>query len=150
MESLIDLFLQEKEIDELVEELEAGKDRQLISGLSGGAKSILFKVLQQSSERPILIVSPNLLQAQRTYEDLVKMLGDSLVHLYPAEELIAADFSISSYELRAQRIDTLDHMVRTGKGIYITPIAGMKKLLPEKESLAVQFIINENRRRKLI
>lgn len=132
MESLIDLFLQEKEIDELVGELEAGIDRQLIAGLSGGAKSILFKVLQQSSKRPILIVSPNLLQAQRTYEDLVKMLGDSLVHLYPAEELIAADFSVSSYELRAQRIDTLDHMVRTGKGIYITPIAGMKKLLPEK------------------
>ena len=113
--------------------MEAGQDRQLIAGLSGGAKSIFFKVLQQSIEQPILIVSPNLLQAQRTYEDLVKMLGESLVHLYPAEELIAADFSVSSYELRAQRIDTLDHMARFGKGIYITPIAGMKKLLPEKE-----------------
>ena len=56
--------------------------------------------------------------------------------LYPAEELIAADFSFSSYELRAQRIDTLDHMARIGKGIYITPIAGMKKLLPAKRALA--------------
>lgn len=133
MEALLDLFLQEKEIRHLVEELELGKDRQLIAGLSGGAKSIFFKTLQHSSSEPILIVSPNLLQAQRTYEDLVKMLGDSLVHLYPAEELIAADFSISSYELRAQRIDTIDHMARIGKGIYITPIAGMKKLLPTKE-----------------
>jgi transcription-repair coupling factor (superfamily II helicase) len=133
LEALIDLISQEKEINELVKELEAGNDRQLIAGLSGGAKSILFKVLHQSIDEPILIVSPNLLQAQRTYEDLVKMLGDSLVHLYPAEELIAADFSVSSYELRAQRIDTLDHMARIGKGIYITPIAGMKKLLPEKE-----------------
>ena len=97
---------------------------------------IFFKALQQSIEQPILIVSPNLLQAQRTYEDLVKMLGESLVHLYPAEELIAADFSISSYELRAQRIETLDHMARVGKGIYITPIAGMKKLLPAKRSMA--------------
>ena len=60
------------------------------------------------------------------------MLGDSLVHLYPAEELIAADFSVSSYELRAQRIDTLDHMARVGKGIYITPVAGMKKLFQQK------------------
>ncbi|WP_342507688.1 transcription-repair coupling factor [Sporosarcina sp. FSL K6-2383] len=133
MEALLDLFLQEKEIRNLVEELELGKDRQLIAGLSGGAKSVFFKTLQQSSQQPVLIVSPNLLQAQRTYEDLVKMLGDSLVHLYPAEELIAADFSISSYELRAQRIDTIDHMARVGKGIYITPIAGMKKLLPTKE-----------------
>ncbi|MFS0577342.1 transcription-repair coupling factor [Sporosarcina sp. 179-K 3D1 HS] len=133
MEALIDLLLQEKEIHNLVEELEMKKDRQLIAGLSGGAKAVFYKVLQQSFPRPLLIVSPNLLQAQRTYEDLVKMVGDSFVHLYPAEELIAADFSISSYELRSQRIDTLDHMARVGKGIYITPIAGMKKLVPTKE-----------------
>ena len=61
----------------------------------------------------------------------MKMLGASSVRLYPAEELVAADFSISSYELRAQRIETLDHMARIGKGIYITPIAGMRKFLPE-------------------
>ena len=42
MEALIDLFLQEKEITKLVEELKAGQDRQLIAGLSGGAKADLF------------------------------------------------------------------------------------------------------------
>ena len=81
MEALVDLFLQENEVSELVKELKSGKDRQLIAGLSGGAKPVFFKALQQSIEQPILIVSPNLLQAQRTYEDLVKMLGESLVHL---------------------------------------------------------------------
>ena len=54
--------------------------------------------------------------------------------MYPAEELVAADFSFSSYELRAQRIETLDHMARVGKGVYITPIAGMRKFLPHKKS----------------
>jgi len=73
------------------------------------------------------------LQAQRTYEDLVKMLGESLVHLYPAEELIAGDFSISSYELRGQRIETIDHMARVGKGVYITPVAGMRKFMPSRD-----------------
>ena len=133
MDALIDLFLQDKEITKVIEELKTGQDRQLLAGLSGGAKAVFFKTVQQSAEKPILIITPNMLQAQRTYEDLVKMLGDSLVHLYPAEELIAADFSVSSYELRANRIDTLDHMARIGKGIYITPVAGMKKLLPPKE-----------------
>ncbi|HEX5564650.1 MAG TPA: DEAD/DEAH box helicase, partial [Sporosarcina sp.] len=133
MDALIDLFLQDKEITKVVEELKTGQDRQLLAGLSGGAKAVFFKTVQQSAQKPILIITPNMLQAQRTYEDLVKMLGDSLVHLYPAEELIAADFSVSSYELRANRIDTLDHMARVGKGIYITPVAGMKKLLPPKE-----------------
>ncbi|KXH86854.1 transcription-repair coupling factor [Sporosarcina sp. HYO08] len=140
MEVLVDLFLQEKEIGKLAKELKTGQDRQLVTGLSGGAKPIFYKALFQLVEQPILIVSPNLLQAQRTYEDLVKLLGDSLVHLYPAEELIAADFSFSSHELRAQRIETLDHMARVGKGIYITPIAGMKKMLPSKERWTSNFL----------
>ncbi|MHA6260522.1 transcription-repair coupling factor [Sporosarcina sp. CAU 1771] len=134
MEALIDLILQEKEISGLVEELKKGKDGQLITGLSGGAKSVFFKGLQQSLEHPILIVSPNLLQAQRTYEDLVNMLGSESVRLYPAEELIAADYSFSSYELRAQRIETLDHMARVGKGVYITPVSGIRRFLPNKKS----------------
>src|SRR5690606_15404932 len=33
-------------------------------------------------------------------------------------------------ELRAHRIDTLDHMKSTGKGIYVTPVSGLRKLLP--------------------
>ncbi|MCZ2260575.1 transcription-repair coupling factor [Sporosarcina sp. G11-34] len=133
MEMLIDLTLQDNNISELIEELKNGVDGQFITGLSGGAKPVFFKAIRQSIDKPILIVSPNLLQAQRTYEDLVKMAGEFSVHLYPAEELIAADFSFSSYELRAQRIETLDHMARVGKGIYITPIAGLRKFLPNKE-----------------
>lgn len=133
METLSQLFLQEQEVVHLVEDLQKGQDGHLIAGLSGGAKSVFYKAFQQATHRPILIVSPNLLQAQRTYEDLIKMVGDEGVHLFPAEELVAADFSIASYELRAQRIDTLDHLARVGKGIYITPIAGLKKLLPTKQ-----------------
>ena len=143
MEVLTDHYLQKSDISNLVEELKNGDDRQLIAGLSGGAKPILFKTLQDSLEKPILIVSPNLLQAQRTYEDLVKMLGESSVHLYPAEELIAGDFSISSYESRAQRIETLDHMARVGKGVYISPIAGMRKFLPEKKRWLENSLLTE-------
>lgn len=134
MDKLINYYLQRSAISRIVGELEEGNDRQLITGLSGGAKPIFFKALQQSIEQPILIISPNLLQAQRTYEDFVKQLGESSVHLYPAEELIAAEFSISSYELRAQRIETLDHMACVGKGVYITPIAGLRRFLPTKSN----------------
>ena len=44
LEALIDLYLQNKEITNLVEELKKGEDRQLIAGLSGGAKPVFFKV----------------------------------------------------------------------------------------------------------
>lgn len=132
LDRLINYYLQRSAISQIVDNLERGKDQQLIAGLSGGAKPVFFKALQQSINQPILIISPNLLQAQRTYEDFVGKLGEEYVHLYPAEELIAADFSISSYELRAQRIETVDHMARVGKGVYITPIAGLRRLMPNK------------------
>lgn len=133
MDALINFYEKQNETVNLVKDLESGNDGQLITGLSGGAKPVFFKSFYQSLEKPMLIVSPNLLQAQRTYENLVKMVGDAYVHLYPAEELVAAEFSVSSYELRAQRIDTIDHMARVGKGIYITPIAGLRRFVPRKE-----------------
>ena len=64
--------------------------------------------MAKETERPILVVSPNLLQAQRLFEDMVKLLGEDEVRLYPADELIAADLSVSSPELRAERIETLE------------------------------------------
>lgn len=133
MEALIRDYIKGNDIQQLIDELKKGNDEQLISGLSGGAKPMFLKALQQSLDKPFLIVSPNLFKAQRTYENLVKMFGEAHVHLYPAEELVAAEFSVASYELRAQRIETIDHMVRVGKGVYITPIAGMRRLLPNKD-----------------
>src|SRR5690606_19094050 len=66
----------------------------------------------------------------RVYDDLVRLMGEQHVRLYPAEETIAADIAFSGPELRAHRIDTLDHMKSTGKGIYVTPVSGLRKLLP--------------------
>lgn len=143
MEALKQLFLEEKEIRTLLDDLQAGSDRQLITGLSGSSKSIFFEVIEQSLQRPVLIVSPNMLQAQRMYDDLSKLAGDDRVHLYTAEELAAAEFSFASYELRAGRIETLNHMARKGDGIYITPAAGLRKQLPAKERWLTQYITAE-------
>ncbi|GKV70379.1 transcription-repair-coupling factor [Sporosarcina sp. NCCP-2716] len=136
MDSLVSYYRKTADIEKLTSELNQSRDRQLLTGLTGGAKTLFFQTLQQDSARPMLIVSPNMLQAQRTYDDLVKQLGEDSVHLYPAEELIAADFAFASYELRAGRIDTLSHLAEQGTGIYITPVAGLKKLLPAKDRFA--------------
>ncbi len=100
LEALVDLYLQNSEITNLVEELKKGEDRQLIAGLSGGAKPVFFESLKKSIERPILIISPNLLQAQRTYEDLVKML---VLLLFAFTQLknslqLISQYQVMSYE----------------------------------------------------
>ena len=133
MNHILEAFSEDSHVQKLIADLKKGQDHQLVSGLSGSGRTFFYRTLYGELEEPMLIVTPNLLHAQRVYDDLVKLLGEELVHLYPAEELIAADVSFSGPELRAHRIDTLDHMANTGKGIYITPVAGMRKLLPSRK-----------------
>lgn len=133
MNHILKTFSEDTHTQNFIADLKKGQDHQLISGLSGSARPIFYQTIWSETETPLLIVTPNLLHAQRVYDDLVRLVGEQHVHLYPAEELIAAEVSFSGPELRAHRIDTLDHMKSVGKGIYITPVAGMRKLLPTKE-----------------
>jgi len=133
MNSLQQLFMKDHHINTLLEDLRKGIDQQLVTGLTGGARPLFIRSIAQETERPILVVSPNLLQAQRLFEDMVKLLGEDEVRLYPADELIAADLSVSSPELRAERIETLDFMLSQKRGVVITPIAGLRRHMPNLE-----------------
>ncbi len=133
MNHILQIFSEDTSTQKFIADLKKKQDHQLISGLSGSARTIFYQTIWSEMETPLLVVTPNLLHAQRVYDDLVRLVGEQQVHLYPAEELIAAEVSFSGPELRAHRIDTLDHMKSIGKGIYITPVAGMRKLLPTKE-----------------
>ncbi len=133
MEPLHQLFMKDHHINTLLSDVQNGKDQQLITGLVGGARPLFMQAIVKEIERPILVVSPNLLHAQRLHEDLVKLLGEDDVRLYPADELIAADLSVSSPELRAERIETLDFMLSQKRGVVITPIAGLRRHMPNLE-----------------
>ena len=133
MEPLSNLLIEDIQIQKLVKELESGRDQQLITGLTSSARAVFTKMLHNTRQGAIMIVTPNLLHAQKLTEDLIKLIGEDLVRLYPAEELIAADISITSPELRAQRLEALDHMLTNDNGIYIIPVAGLKKHMPTEK-----------------
>ncbi len=133
MKLLSNLLIEDTHIEKLVKELESGKDQQLLTGLSGSARAVFINMLYNVRQKAMLIVAPNLLHAQKLTEDLVKLVGEDLVRLYPADELIAADISIASPELRGQRIEALNHMLTKKNGIYIVPIAGLKKHMPTEK-----------------
>ena len=112
--------------------LEEGLKEQLIAGLSGSSRTVLTASIYEQMQRPIMLVTNNLLQAQKLYDDIVNLLSEKEVFLFPANELIAAELSIASPELKAQRIEALNHWSLHNKGILIVPIAGLKKILPPK------------------
>ncbi|MEG0472587.1 MAG: transcription-repair coupling factor [Solibacillus sp.] len=130
MDTFHQIFLQDKQIHNLLQQIKDGSaNGQLITGLTGSARPALIQSIFKETKKPIYIISPNLLQAQKLVDDLGSLIGEEWIHYYPAEEFIAANMTTSSPELRAQRIATIGRLVKGELGIYVIPVAGMRKLL---------------------
>ena len=132
MNALTSLFLKQEDVHSVIAGVEEGLKEQLIAGLSGSSRTVLAASIYEQMQRPIMLVTHNLLQAQKLYDDIVNLLSEKEVFLFPANELIAAEMSIASPELKAQRIEALNYWSKHKKGILIVPIAGLKKIVPPK------------------
>ena len=132
MKGLKSLFLDQEDIHSIISGVQEGLKEQLIAGLSGSSRTVLTAAIYEQMKRPILLITHNLLQAQKLYEDIVNLVSEDEVFLFPANELIAAEISIASPELKAQRIEALNHFSKKEKGIIIVPIAGLRKVIPPK------------------
>ena len=103
-------------------------ESQLVLGLSGSVKHLAQSCTFEKLDKQLVIVTPTLLQATQTYEELSEWYDDEIVHLFPVEESRAADFSVMSPDVVSQRIRTLDFLSRGQKGIVIVPLSGIQKL----------------------
>ncbi|WP_093217466.1 transcription-repair coupling factor [Sediminibacillus albus] len=118
------------DIKSILSGVEAGLKEQLVSGLTGSARSLLASLISESVNKPILLVTHQLMQAQQLYEDLMEISDKDNVHLYPVNELIASEIAIASPELKSQRIDALNKWMAKDSGILIAPVAALKRILP--------------------
>ncbi|MGN1401642.1 MAG: transcription-repair coupling factor [Bacillus sp. (in: firmicutes)] len=132
MNALEEVFLQNEDVQSVLSGIEEGLREQLVAGLSGSSRVMFISSIYEKTGKSILLVTYNLLQAQKLYEDLTSFVPEEEVFLYPANELIAAELSIASPELRAQRIEALNHWSKDSKGIVIVPMGGFRKQLPPK------------------
>lgn len=121
-----------QEIKAVSEAVEANMKEQLLSGLTGSARTLLMATLYRETRRPQLVITHNLLQAQKLFDDLSDLLTDDEVLLYPVNELISSEIAVASPEMKASRIDVLNKLVYGFSGIVIVPIAGARRLLPPK------------------
>ena len=124
------LFTNDKHMQAFIRQV-ANKEAntQLVTGLTGGARPAVIQALFEEMKEPIYVISSNLLQAQKFADDMRSLIGEQNVYYYPADEFIAANIAISSPELRAQRIATLEKLVAKEHGVYIIPIAGMRNMM---------------------
>ena len=133
MKNIISYFTENDDFQSVFVGLEEGLKEQLISGLSGSARTLFAASIYEKTNKPMLIVSHNLFHAQKIYEDLSNLLDENELFLFPVNDVLAAEISIASPELKAQRIEALNHLASNKRGVVITPIAGLKRILPSKE-----------------
>src|SRR5690625_1629221 len=130
MKGIRDVFKNKEDIQSIIDGISLGLKEQLVSGISGSARSLFISTLQEEQKRQTLIVTHQLLHAQQIYDDLTEFSDDKNVYIYPVNELIASEMAITSPELRAERIKGLTEWLQSGSGILIAPIAALKRKLP--------------------
>jgi len=126
------IILEHDEIDSVVNGIKARLKEQLVSGLSGSARSVFIASMYQKTGQPVIVLTYNLLQAQKLYDDLSQFVDENALFLYPANELIAAEMGVASPELRAQRIEVLNALLSKKNCLVVVPMAGLRKILPPK------------------
>lgn len=118
----------------VVEGLNEGLREQLVAGLSNSARTLFFASVYEETKRPLFVVTHNLYQAQKIYDDLTEFLEEDKVLLYPVNEMISSEIAAASPELKAQRLDVLNTLSRNPEKVVIAPIAGLRRFLPPKSS----------------
>ncbi|QOY37466.1 transcription-repair coupling factor [Anaerobacillus isosaccharinicus] len=126
-------FLEDDDVRAVLDGIEAELSEQMVSGLTGSARTLLLASVYEQTKRSQIVVTNNLFQAQKLYDDLVGLIGEELVYLYPVNELISSEIAVASPEMRGQRIEALNFLSQEKAGVVITPIAGLRRLLPPKE-----------------
>ena len=78
-----------------------------------------------------LLITSNLYKAQKLYQNIVSILGDKNVLLFPTDELIRAQTLAQSKEMVAQRLYALNEIVRGRGKIVIANLASVMRYLPD-------------------
>ncbi|MBM7663426.1 transcription-repair coupling factor (superfamily II helicase) [Bacillus mesophilus] len=133
MLGLQEIFKNSEDVSTIINGIDGKLKEQLVAGLSGSARTVLMSTIYSTIKKPQIIVTHNLFQAQKLYDDLIELNPEQEVFLYPVNELIASEIGIASPELKSQRIEVLNHWSQQQKGIIVVPVAGLRRLLPTKE-----------------
>lgn len=103
-------------------ELKTGGTRQLLTGLSGSAKTLAILGTYEQLQKSVLVVTANLFYANQLADDLRNYTPD--VFVYPVDEMISAEMAFSSPEARAERVATLNAALAQKRGFtfYLLPV----------------------------
>ncbi len=127
MKSIITDYLnKDKRYEELNDVF--GHENVLVTGLSGAAKATVMAEKYLSSNRPMVVVTNNLYQADKLEADLQQYIDAEDIYKYPLQDIMTEEFSTQSPQLMSERVRTLTALAQGQRGFFIIPLNGLKKL----------------------
>ena len=130
--SLIDFFLENKQIQSWNEHLSL-KQRQLLLGLSGSAKSLAIASSLKSQDK-ILVMTSTYGEAERLINDLISILGSDLVYPFLVDDSPMVEFLVSSQEKFFSRVEALRFLRNESqRGILVCNVAASRVFLPNPQ-----------------
>lgn len=132
---LIDCFNQNKQLETFIENLKP-QSQQMLTGLTGSAKTLFLAYLLRKTAQPLLVIEPDSYHASQLADDLSQLLPDEQVQVFLLESSIATQIAVSSPESLSQRLKTLDFLQAQETGIVVTSIAGLEYVLPTPADFA--------------
>lgn len=106
-----------------------------ITGIGGSAGAFLQAGLFEESNGPVMVVTADVVRAEKVYENLLAFLPPRRVSLLPARELfITADFLTRSMEQRRQRLSLFEQLHRRENVLFVAPFTALiSRVLPPVE-----------------
>lgn len=106
----------------------------LVTGLDGSARAVYIAQLYEENPNQMIVVEPSASKLTQLLEDLSALLPERKILHFPVEESVAIEYSVSSPESTAQRVEVLQSLQMGEPVIVVTSVAGLRKRLSPLES----------------
>ena len=109
-------------------------DNEVITRTTDNFNISLIALDFLKNDKSLFVVVPNLVMAQKYYDELINIIDDEDVLFYPADELITADMIMSTGDFKFERINTILSLLSDKKKIVVTNYNG-----------AIRYQFNKNK-----
>jgi transcription-repair coupling factor (superfamily II helicase) len=120
--------------------LAADKRAINIDGLIGSSRALLAAWLHLSTERTVLLITPDQESAERAYDDLLAFIGADRVDLFPSWEIHPYEIRAPHGENIGDRLESL-HKLASGRSLVIcVPAAALMEPTMDRPTLSRMVI----------
>lgn len=123
---LVNFIEKTTEFKSVAQNWQPGK-RQLVTGISGSARTLLLASLVRTRQEPLLVVTDSLSQMEELAGDLENLLTADEVYQFPVEEVLAAEVATSSPNYRLQRVQALNALNSHRPVVVVTAVSGLRR-----------------------